>query len=166
MTQRKLGDWFRIGFEPLFADFTQSGSWFAVYALLEVRALVESSHLFQRRAANLPSERGLAGALIGPASTAAILLKQRQLSFFVNYRYQHALPLRRCMCRASHLPPRVQSCSIACVGVLLDSSSQLQLLIFMGLNAAGVFVVARLKPFANRYGNKRSACLHHVRLEV
>ena len=36
--ERRLGDWFRIGFEPLFADFTQSGSWFAVYALLEVRA--------------------------------------------------------------------------------------------------------------------------------
>lgn len=38
MTELRLGDWFRIGFEPLFADFTQSGSWFAVYALLEVRA--------------------------------------------------------------------------------------------------------------------------------
>lgn len=37
VTERRLRDWFRIGFEPLFADFTQSGSWFAVYALLEVR---------------------------------------------------------------------------------------------------------------------------------
>lgn len=38
VTERRLGDWFRIGFEPMFADFTQSGSWFAVYAVLEVRA--------------------------------------------------------------------------------------------------------------------------------
>lgn len=37
-TKRRLIDWFRIGFEPLFADYTQSGSWFAVYSLLEVRA--------------------------------------------------------------------------------------------------------------------------------
>eukprot|EP00903_Cladosiphon_okamuranus_P021518 g19782.t1 len=33
--KRRLIDWFRIGFEPLFADYTQSGSWFAVYTLLE-----------------------------------------------------------------------------------------------------------------------------------
>lgn len=38
VTERRLGDWFRIGFEPLFADFTQAGAWFAVYALLEVPA--------------------------------------------------------------------------------------------------------------------------------
>eukprot|EP00903_Cladosiphon_okamuranus_P014942 g13833.t1 len=27
--------WFRIGFEPLFADFTKAGSWFIVYTLVE-----------------------------------------------------------------------------------------------------------------------------------
>ncbi len=47
MTELRLRDWFRIGFEPLFADFTQSGSWFAVYALLEVRTWVEEPpHVF------------------------------------------------------------------------------------------------------------------------
>lgn len=30
-------DWFRIGFEPLFVDFTKNGSWFVVYSLVEVR---------------------------------------------------------------------------------------------------------------------------------
>lgn len=29
-------DWFRIGFEPLFVDFTKKGSWFVVYTLIEV----------------------------------------------------------------------------------------------------------------------------------
>lgn len=29
-------NWFRIGFEPLFADFTQSGAWFVVIFLVEV----------------------------------------------------------------------------------------------------------------------------------
>lgn len=29
-------DWFRIGFEPVFADFTRKGSWFMVYSLVEV----------------------------------------------------------------------------------------------------------------------------------
>ena len=29
-------DWFRIGFEPLFVDFTKNGSWFIVYMLVEV----------------------------------------------------------------------------------------------------------------------------------
>eukprot|EP00903_Cladosiphon_okamuranus_P014706 g13628.t1 len=81
----RLGDWFRIGFEPLFADFTQSGSWFAVYTLLE-------------------------------------------------------------------------SYIVACIGVLLDSSSQLQLLLFMGLNVAGFCVVACLKPFANRVVDIIAAC--------
>lgn len=33
---RRDADWFRIGFEPLYADFTQAGSWFIVYTLIEV----------------------------------------------------------------------------------------------------------------------------------
>ncbi|CAB1104148.1 unnamed protein product [Ectocarpus sp. CCAP 1310/34] len=32
---RRDADWFRIGFEPLYADFTQAGSWFTVYTLIE-----------------------------------------------------------------------------------------------------------------------------------
>lgn len=39
-------NWFRIGFEPLFVDFTQSGVWFIILFLIEVRkmeALVTSS---------------------------------------------------------------------------------------------------------------------------
>lgn len=31
-------NWFRIGFEPIFVDFTGKGSWFVVYSLVEVRA--------------------------------------------------------------------------------------------------------------------------------
>lgn len=41
--ERRLGDWFRIGFEPLFVDYTKAGSWFAAYALVEVRAWIDSS---------------------------------------------------------------------------------------------------------------------------
>lgn len=33
---RRDGNWFRIGFEPIFVDFTQKGSWFALVTLLEV----------------------------------------------------------------------------------------------------------------------------------
>lgn len=32
-------NWFRIGFEPLFVDFTQSGAWFIVVSLIEVRTI-------------------------------------------------------------------------------------------------------------------------------
>ncbi|CAN0484795.1 unnamed protein product, partial [Scytosiphon promiscuus] len=32
-------DWFRIGFEPIFVDFTKNGSWFIVYTLIEWAAL-------------------------------------------------------------------------------------------------------------------------------
>eukprot|EP00903_Cladosiphon_okamuranus_P017681 g16281.t1 len=32
-------DWFRIGFEPLFVDFTGKGAWFVVYSLIEWAAL-------------------------------------------------------------------------------------------------------------------------------
>lgn len=30
------GDWFRIGFEPMFVDFTRPGTWFALLSLIEV----------------------------------------------------------------------------------------------------------------------------------
>lgn len=36
------GDQFRIGFEPLFVDFTKKTSWFTVYFLLEVPLLREN----------------------------------------------------------------------------------------------------------------------------
>ncbi|CAN0101373.1 unnamed protein product, partial [Scytosiphon promiscuus] len=32
-------DWFRIGFEPIFVDFTKRGSWFIIYTLIEWAAL-------------------------------------------------------------------------------------------------------------------------------
>lgn len=31
------GDWFRIGFEPMFVDFTRPGTWFLLFSLIEVR---------------------------------------------------------------------------------------------------------------------------------
>lgn len=43
---RRQGNWFRIGFAPVFVDFTKAGSWFVVFGLIEVciraRALVGS----------------------------------------------------------------------------------------------------------------------------
>lgn len=33
---RREGDRFRIGFEPLFVDFTKSGTWFVVISLVQV----------------------------------------------------------------------------------------------------------------------------------
>lgn len=36
---RREGQWFRIGFEPLFVDFTQSGAWFVAFTLIEWIAL-------------------------------------------------------------------------------------------------------------------------------
>lgn len=37
-TRRRKGNWFRIGFEPLFVDFIKSGTVFVVVSLFEVRA--------------------------------------------------------------------------------------------------------------------------------
>ena len=31
------GDWFRIGFEPVFVDYTKAGTWFILISLVEVR---------------------------------------------------------------------------------------------------------------------------------
>ena len=39
---RREGDRFRIGFEPLFVDFTKTGSWFMVYSLVQVRTPLET----------------------------------------------------------------------------------------------------------------------------
>ena len=36
-TRRRQGNWFRIGFEPLFVDFTKAGAVFVIVSLLEVR---------------------------------------------------------------------------------------------------------------------------------
>lgn len=41
-SDRKKGDWFRIGFEPLFVDFTKSGTWFVVIFLVQVRGGVSA----------------------------------------------------------------------------------------------------------------------------
>lgn len=38
-TSDREANWFRIGFEPLFADFTQSGTWFVVIFLVQVGAV-------------------------------------------------------------------------------------------------------------------------------
>lgn len=36
------GDWFRIGFEPVFVDYTKSGTWFAMFCFVEAsEVLVE-----------------------------------------------------------------------------------------------------------------------------
>lgn len=32
----RQGDWFRIGFEPVFADYTKSGTWYILFSLVEV----------------------------------------------------------------------------------------------------------------------------------
>ena len=42
---RRDGDRFRIGFEPLFVDFTKAGSWFMVYSLVQVHAITLFSHV-------------------------------------------------------------------------------------------------------------------------
>lgn len=34
---RREGDSFRIGFEPIFVDYTKTGSWFMAFSLLQVR---------------------------------------------------------------------------------------------------------------------------------
>lgn len=36
---QKRVDSFRIGFEPLFLDFTKSGAWFVIVSLVQVRAM-------------------------------------------------------------------------------------------------------------------------------
>lgn len=33
---QREGDWFRIGFEPVFVDYTKRGSWFVLETLMEV----------------------------------------------------------------------------------------------------------------------------------
>ncbi len=33
---KRESDWFLVGFEPLFADYTKDGSWFLIFSLIEV----------------------------------------------------------------------------------------------------------------------------------
>ena len=41
---RRQGDRFRIGFEPLFVDFTKAGSWFMIYSLVQVYTLIQTTN--------------------------------------------------------------------------------------------------------------------------
>lgn len=34
---RREAEWFRIGFEPLFVDFTKAGAWFVAFTMVEVK---------------------------------------------------------------------------------------------------------------------------------
>lgn len=36
-------DWFRIGFEPMFVDYTKSGTWFILFSMIEVRPVCIAS---------------------------------------------------------------------------------------------------------------------------
>ena len=36
----RQGDWFRIGFEPVFVDYTKRGTWFIMISLIEVGYVV------------------------------------------------------------------------------------------------------------------------------
>ncbi|CAM9953326.1 unnamed protein product, partial [Ectocarpus sp. 4 AP-2014] len=78
------GDWFRIGFEPVFVDYTKRGTWFIVISLVEWA-------------------------------------------------------------------------SIALVGVMIDNSN-VQLLLFCGLQSAMFLILVCLKPFANSVINGIGAC--------
>lgn len=42
---KREGDSFRIGFEPIFVDFTKTGSWFMAFSLLQVRTFNRTTHL-------------------------------------------------------------------------------------------------------------------------
>ena len=42
--KQREGNWFRIGFEPLFVDFTKAGTVFVIVSLFEVRALGHSAN--------------------------------------------------------------------------------------------------------------------------
>ncbi|CAM9523853.1 unnamed protein product [Ectocarpus sp. 6 AP-2014] len=79
------GDWFRIGFEPVFVDYTKRGTWFIVISLVEWA-------------------------------------------------------------------------SIALVGVMIDNSN-VQLLLFCGLQSAMFLMLVCLKPFANSVINGIGACI-------
>ena len=39
-------NWFRIGFEPMFTDYTKSGTWFVLVSLFEVRGIPDRYCIF------------------------------------------------------------------------------------------------------------------------
>ena len=108
-TERRLVDWFRVGFEPLFADFTQSGSWFAVYSLLEVGAQPRLEQLFH----HFDGVDGACRKVFCPAaavSPAVALLRLLRLFLLREPLMPHALAFLWCApCNPSsirfHYPP-------------------------------------------------------------
>lgn len=52
------GDWFRLGFEPMFVDFTRSGTWYVLLSFVEVRMVFIHIKLVTHVGSGLASGRG------------------------------------------------------------------------------------------------------------
>ena len=61
---RRERNWFRIGFEPTFVDFTQSGTWFTVMFLLEVTSVVPAGLFLPKICRCFVYQRGLFHPLV------------------------------------------------------------------------------------------------------
>lgn len=74
------GNWFRIGFEPLFVDFTKAGTWFMIFSLVKVSTR------------NISSEYGCAFSCCfrhGRLSTSSGLNTGLSVKGFVHFTCKH-----------------------------------------------------------------------------
>ena len=61
---RRERNWFRIGFEPTFVDFTKSGTWFTLMFLPEVKPVVPAGLFLHKIRREFVYQRGLFNPLV------------------------------------------------------------------------------------------------------
>lgn len=66
---KREGDSFRIGFEPIFVDFTKTGSWFMAFSLFQVRTCRSEMFTFRRHPRRLTCLPYRARARLGVRKT-------------------------------------------------------------------------------------------------
>lgn len=170
---RREANRFRIGFEPVFVDFTKTGTWFVVISLAQVRATM-SGLSFTRGCCSIVGMRLWCLLYLN-----VLVVKLKQSSIWA------CLAFHRLRCWAARVPTLTvnspanigsayfdskhclgqsaqcllirgvdvlllaQWAALACVGVLIDSSV-VQLLFFSCIHGVSFVILVVLRPFANK----------------
>ena len=90
---RRAGDWFRIGFAPVFVDYTKRGTWFIVILLVEVSGLeLTSAPLAVPRCA--VRSRRMPSSTVACGSCGSLLIGKLQIPIPSLYTPQY---IHRCL---------------------------------------------------------------------
>ncbi|CAB1104649.1 unnamed protein product [Ectocarpus sp. CCAP 1310/34] len=144
---RRDADWFRIGFEPLFADFTQAGSWFILYTLME--ASLTPNVAGTGSTSTVDEIQPVMTLTMSSVSPGWQVTKLRKDSLARSTKYTITFT-GALTCRWGNFEVSLMKWAFfAIVGVLVDNSA-VQLGLFCAMHSSTFILLVVFKPFANR----------------